>query len=87
MITNDTLVQVGFKPPSMKFTKVDPRGAEYGMFTAEIVDAEEPFKFSLPALIATKLIEVRKLFSDGSLDYLMCFTSATHFQRWAKDVL
>lgn len=87
MITNDTLVQVGFKPPSMKFTKVDPRGAEYGMFTAEIVDAEEPFKFSLPALITPQLIEVRKLFSDGSLDYLMYFTSTTNFQRWAKEAV
>lgn len=77
MITPDIIVAAGFKPPTVQFSKPDPRGQEYGKFTAEIVKPLLPS----PQLI----VEVSHVDAGGKETYRMYFTSAEHFSAWASD--
>jgi hypothetical protein len=66
----DTIKWAGFVPPAEIFTKVDPRGYEYGKFVVE-VEAED-------------VVSVRSVDLDGHERYAMTMTENS-FKRWAKE--
>lgn len=69
-----TILDCGFKPPEVTFTKKDPRGSEYGYFQVVV-----------PSPAGNCGIRVIKRNGNGTLQWACLFDDQISFGHWAKD--
>ena len=67
----DSIIKAGFIPPTQEFKKTDPRGREYGFFTASWTECSG--------------MEVTKYSSREKIEYSMTFGCFEDFEAWASD--
>jgi len=67
----NTMQSAGFKLPIQEYKKTDPRGSDYGFFTASWTECSG--------------MEVTKYSSDKQIQYSMCFGCSEDFESWASD--
>lgn len=70
------VIEAGFKPPLVTYTKPDPRGSEYGHFIVTILDDE--------TVEVTKCNVDAQGKDDGEASYNMTM-SLRSFRRWAEE--
>ena len=67
----EKMKKVGFELPIQEYKKKDPRGSEYGFFTASWAECSG--------------MEVTKYSFDKREEYSMAFGSVEDFEAWASD--
>ena len=67
----EKMKKVGFELPIQEYKKKDPRGSEYGFFTASWAECSG--------------MEVTKYSFDKREEYSMAFGSVEDFEAWAGD--